>query len=172
MGEEARRRLSGLTNPKPEPCLDGNTYVNISKVAHVGVFPILLTLALFSQTAKNIERAFFQNDSGLLYSLFTSRQHLNISLPEPISFADHLSSEQAHFLFRKIYSAFATFEFYADSELPVFAGEKSLIFKSRWSFKNRKNNNQYVFQVFFYLVNEKENSPDNWRITEIKAEKL
>lgn len=141
-------------------------------MVHVGVFPILLTLALFSQTTKNIERAFFQNDPGLLYSLFSSRQHLDISLPEPISFADHLSSEQAHFLFRKIYSAFATFEFYADSELPLLAREKSFIFKSRWSFKNKKNNNQYVFQVFFYLVNEKNDSSDQWRITQIKAEKL
>lgn len=141
-------------------------------MAHVGVFPLLLTLALFSQTTKNIERAFFQNDPGLLYSLFTSRQHLNISLPEPISFADHFSSEQAHFLFRKIYSDFSTFEFYADSELQFVAGGKSFIFKSRWSFKNKRNNNQYVFQVFFYLVNEKNNFSDQWRITEIKAEKL
>jgi hypothetical protein len=141
-------------------------------VAHVGVFPLLLTLALFSQTTKSIERSFFQNDPGLLYSLFTSSQHLNISLPEPISFADHLSSEQAYFLFRKIYSAFSTFEFYADSELPLFVGKKSFMFKSRWSFKNKRNNNQYVFQVFFYLVNEKNDSFDQWRITEIKAEKL
>lgn len=141
-------------------------------MAHVGVFPILLTLALFSQTTKSIERAFFQSDPALLHSLFTSRQHLNISLSEPISFADHLSSEQAHFLFRKIYSAFATFEFYADSELPLLAGGKDFIFKSRWSFKNKKNNNQYVFQVFFYLVSEEHNSQSQWRITEIKAEKL
>jgi hypothetical protein len=141
-------------------------------VAHVGVFPLLLTLALFSQTTKNIERAFFQNDPGLLYSLFTSKQHLTISLPEPISLADHFSSEQAYFLFRKIYSDFSTFEFYADSELPFVGGGKSFIFKSRWSFKNKRNNNQYVFQVFFYLVNEKNNSLDQWRITEIKAEKL
>lgn len=141
-------------------------------MAQVGVLPVLLTLALFSQTTKNIERAFFQNDHGLLYSLFTSSQHLNISLPEPISFADHFSSEQAHFLFRKIFSAYATFEFYADSELPFVAGGKNFIFKSRWSLKNKKNNNQYVFQVFFYLVKENDNGAARWRITEIKAEKL
>lgn len=133
----------------------------------VGVFPFLLTLSLFSQTTKSIERAFFQNDPRLLYSLLSTRNHINISLPEPISFSDQLSSEQALFLFRQVYSTFSTFEFYAASELPVLAKEKSFIFKGRWSFKNKKNNNQYVLQVFFYLVNETE-----WRITEIKAEKL
>ncbi|MDH7512177.1 MAG: hypothetical protein QHH14_04425 [Clostridiales bacterium] len=141
-------------------------------MAHVGVFPVLLTLALFSQTTKRIERAFFQNDAGFLYGLFPSSQHLTVSLPEPISFADHLSSEQAHFLFRKIYSAYATFEFYTDSELPFIAGGKNFIFKSRWSFKNKKDNNQHVFQVFFYLVHEKDNAAGQWRITEIKAEKF
>jgi hypothetical protein len=136
-------------------------------VTFVGIFPLLLTLSLFSQSTKNIEKAFFQNDPRLLYSLLSTRNHINISLPEPISFSDQLSSEQAFFLFRQIYSTFSTFEFYADSELPVLAKKNTSIFKARWSFKNKKNNNQYVLHVFFYLVNEKE-----WRITEIKAEKL
>ena len=133
----------------------------------VGALPILLTLSLFSPTEKSIERAFFQNDAKLLYALVSPRNQVNISLPEPISFSDQVSSEQAFFLFRQIYSTFLTFEFYADIELPVIAKKNGLIFKARWSFKNRKSNNQYVLQVFFYLVKDA-----GWKITEIKAEKL
>jgi len=136
-------------------------------VVSVGVLPILLTLSLFSPTEKSIERAFFQNDAKLIYALLSPKNQINISLPEPISFSDQVSSEQAFFLFRQIYSTFLTFEFYADSELPVIAKKNSLIFKARWSFKNRKSNNQYVLQVFFYLVKDMD-----WKITEIKAEKL
>jgi hypothetical protein len=77
-----------------------------------------------------------------------------------------LSPQQAFFFFRQVYDAYSTFEFYADTELPVLAKENSLIFKARWSFKNRKSNNQYVLQVFFYLLKDKD-----WKITEIKAEK-
>lgn len=142
----------------------------------VGVLPLVLVLSLFSQTTKSIERAFFQNDPDLLYSLLSARNHINISLPEPLSFSDQVSSEQALFLFRQIYSTFSTFEFYAASELPILAKKNSFIFKTRWSFKNKKNNNQYVLQVFFYIVNEMEGKKENfqnlWRITEIKAEKL
>jgi len=136
-------------------------------VACVGILPLFLTLSLFSQTTKSIERAFFQNDPKLLYALLSTRNQINISLPEPIFFSDQVSSEQTLFLFRQISTTFQTFEFYADSEIPVLAKKNSFIFKSRWSFKNKKNNNQYVLQVFFYLVNE-----GDWKITEIKAEKL
>jgi hypothetical protein len=136
-------------------------------VACVSLLPLFLTLSLFSQTTKSIERAFFQNDPKLLYALLSTRNQINISLPEPIFFSDQVSSEQTLFLFRRISSTFQTFEFYADSEMPVLAKKNSFIFKARWSFKNKKNNNQYVLQVFFYLVNERD-----WRITEIKAEKL
>jgi hypothetical protein len=136
-------------------------------VASVGILPLFLTLSLFSQTTKSIERAFFQNDPKLLYALLSTRNQINISLPEPIFFSDQVSSEQTLFLFRQIWTTFQTFEFYADSQIPVLAKKNSFIFKSRWSFKNKKNNNQYVLQVFFYLVNERD-----WKITEIKAEKL
>lgn len=138
----------------------------------VGILPLLLTLSLLSQTTRAIERAFFQNDADSLSSLLSSKGHVNVSLPEPISFSDQLSSEQAFFLFRRIYSTFITFEFYPDSDPFVFPKDRSFIFKARWSFKNKKNNNQYVLQVFFYLVRELESSKNVWRIAEIKAEKL
>jgi hypothetical protein len=136
-------------------------------VVSVGVLPVILTLSLFSPTEKSIERAFFQNDAKLIYALLSPKNQINISLPEPVSFSDQVSPEQAFFLFRQICSTFQTFEFYADTELPVLPKKNSLIFKARWSFKNRKSNNQYVLQVFFYLVKD-----IDWKITEIKAEKL
>ncbi len=142
----------------------------------VGVLPLLLSLSMVTQTTRTIERAFFQDDAKILVSLLTVRNHVNISLPEPISFSDQLSREQAFFLFRRIASEFATFEFYADPSLPLLFKGDSFIFKARWSFRNRKNNNQYVFQIFFYLIRENPSSPagppGSWRIMEIKAENL
>jgi hypothetical protein len=145
-------------------------------VAPIGIFPLLLTLSLLSQTTRSIEKAFFQDDPRLLYSLLSAQGHVHISLPEPISFSDQISPEQAYFFFRQVYASYSTFEFYADTELPVLAKEKSIIFKARWSFKNKQNDNQHVFQVFFHLAREKPPGGGNrrppWRITEIKAESL
>jgi hypothetical protein len=145
-------------------------------VVSAGIFPLVVALSIFSQTTRTIERAFFQNDPGALFSLLSKRDHINISLPDPISFSDQVSSEQALFLFRQIHSTYVTLEFYSGSELPVFWEDNGSLFKARWSFKNKKNNNLYVFQVFFYLINEEEakadGPPDAWRIVEIKAQKL
>jgi hypothetical protein len=145
-------------------------------VASIGVLPFLLTLSLISQTTRTIEKAFFQDDPQLLFGLLSSQGHINISLPEPISFSDQMSPEQAYFFFRQIYATYSTFEFYGDSALPLLAKGGSFIFKARWSFKNRRNNNQYVLQAFFRLIREqppRRGSPLlPWRITEIKAETL
>lgn len=145
-------------------------------MASIGIFSFVLTLSLLSQTTRSIEKAFFQDDPRLLYTLLSSQGHVHISLPDPISFSDQMSPEQAYFFFRQVYATYSTFEFYADSELPVLAKEKSFIFKARWSFKNKKNDNQHVFQVFFLLAREKppgRGTPQPpWRITEIKAESL
>jgi len=145
-------------------------------VASIGIFRLLLTLSLLSQTTRSIEKAFFQDDPRLLYSLLSSQGHVHISFPDPISFSDQISPQQAFYFFRQIYATYSTFEFYADSELPVLAKERSVIFKARWSFKNKKSDNQHVFQVFFHLINEKPpdrgNPQSPWRISEIKAESL
>lgn len=121
----------------------------------------------------------------MLYELFSSRSSIHISLPEPISFSDQLSNQQAYFLFRKIFSSYLTFEFYSESELPSTVEENYYIFRARWSFKNKKNNNQYVFRIYFYLIEEfvptkqnihsrpsDENLRNDWTIIEIKAEKI
>jgi len=149
------------------------------------IFSILSSL--LSTTTKNIENSFLQNNPKMLYSLFSSTNYLTISFPEPIVFSDQLSNQQAHFLFQKIFSSYATFEFYSESDLTIHIKKESFIFKARWSFRNKKNNNQYVFHIFFYLINERfqktraspslprkkpESFKDIWKITEIRAEKF
>jgi hypothetical protein len=145
-------------------------------VVSLGVFPLLLTLSFLSQTTRTIEKAFFQDDPGLLYSLLSTQGHIHISFPEPITFSDQVSPQQAYFFFRQVTASYSTFEFYADSGLPVLARDNRFIFKARWSFKNKKNDDQHVFQVFFHLIREKPPGRGRlqhpWRISEIKAESL
>ncbi len=144
-------------------------------MASIGVLPFILTLSLISQTTRTIEKAFFQDDPRLLSSLFSTQTHIHISLPEPISFSDQMSPEQALLFFRQLYATYSTFEFYGDSDRPLLVKQGSFIFKARWSFRNKNTNNQYVLQAFFRLVREppRQGSPPiPWRITEIKAETL
>ncbi len=139
------------------------------------VYPLLLILSLLSQTTRAIERSFFEDNPTLLYSLFAPQGHINLSLPEPIAFSDQVSSQQAFFIFRRLHRTFSTFEFYADSGLPILARDNGLIFKARWSFRNKTNNNQYVLQVFFYLSMDS-HPPGRglslWKITDIRADRL
>ena len=133
----------------------------------VSLFPILLP-----STTLNIERAFLQNDARMLHSLFPPQSHINISLPEPISFSDQVSNQQAYFLFQKIFSAYTTFEFYSENQPTSIEGNSAII-KTRWSFRDKKNRNQYVFNVFFYLIKlplkVKGQTRDTWKIFEIRA---
>jgi len=153
-------------------------------VANLNVVLLSILVSLLPTTTQNIEKAFLQNNPKILYSLFSAKSSINISLPEPISFSDQLSNQQAYFLFRKIFSAYTTFEFYSEKELPSDLENQNFIFKARWSFRDNKNNNQYVIHVFFYLIKEinsgpsfrqslkNENSKITWKITEIKAGKI
>jgi hypothetical protein len=108
----------------------------------------------------------------MLRSLFPPKSHINISLPEPISFSDQVSSQQAYFLFQKIFSSYTTFEFYSENQPTSIEGDSAII-KTRWSIRDKKNQNQYVFNVFFYLIkqpsNVKRKTSDDWKITEIRA---
>lgn len=153
-------------------------------MANLNVVLLTVLVSLLPTTTQNIEKAFLQNNPKILYSLFSAKSSVNISLPEPISFSDQLSNQQAYFLFRKIFSAYTTFEFYSEKELPSDLENQNFIFKARWSFRDNKNNNQYVIHVFFYLIKEKnsdlsfrqslknKNSKITWKIIEIKAEKI
>ncbi len=135
------------------------------------IFNLILGLfVILPPATQNIEKAFLQNNPRILYSLFSSQSSINISLPEPISFSDQVSNEQAFFLFRKIFSSFTTLEFYPEEEFPLPAENQSFIFKARWSFKDNRNNNQLAINLFFYLTNE--NLKNSWKIIEIKAEKI
>ncbi len=138
-------------------------------MAHFTIVLLTTLISVLPPAAQNIEKAFLQNNTKILYSLFPVQSAINISLPEPISFSDQVSNQQAYFLFRKIFSSFTTLEFYSEPE-PFFLPEnQSFIFKARWSFSDNKNN-QYPLHLFFYLVHEKHN--DSWKIIEIKAEKI
>jgi len=134
-----------------------------------------ILLSILPATIQNIKKGFLQNNPKMLYALFSSQNSINISLPEPISFSDQLSNQQAYFLFQKTFSSFTTFEFYSESELPSSPEIRDFIFKARWSFKDKKTNNQYVFHIFFYLMDESSEKGDiskkNWKIIEIKAER-
>ena len=140
------------------------------------VLSLITILPLFtSTTTQNIEKAFLQNNSKMLLSLLPSKSHINISLPSPISFADQVSNQQAYFLFKKIFSSYSTFEFYSERQRPTEQMENTIL-KARWSFRDKKNNNQYVFNIFFYLhridARDSEQKRNVWEITEIKAEKI
>jgi hypothetical protein len=145
-------------------------------VSQVSVFILSLILSLLSTPGKNIEKAFLQNNSRLLYELLAPDSRMNLSLPEPISFADQLSSQQAYFLFQGLFSVYTTFEFYLESEAPNFTEGGGVILKARWSFRNNKNANQYVFEVYFYLIMKdprfRRPGQSFWTIAEIRTEKL
>lgn len=140
---------------------------------------IVAALTIFSfnplTTAQNIEKAFLQNNSRLLYELFSTQNPINISLPEPIYFSDQLSNQQAYFIFKNIFSSYPTFEFYSDRQ-PQSSENVNHIFQARWSFRDKKNHDQYLFYIFFYLIEEtsreKKSSKTSWKITEIKAKKI
>ncbi len=61
---------------------------------------------------------------------------------------------------------------------PFVTQEKEpLILKARWSFMNKKNSNQYVFNLFLLLLKEKKDGKNNseegaWKIIEMRAEKI
>lgn len=141
-------------------------------------FVLLLAFLLTSSPStatQSIEKAFLQNNSKLLFSLFPEKTYIPISLPQPLSFSDIASSQQAYFLFEQIFSSYSTFEFYPESQSSS-SPEESFIFKTRWSFKDKKSRNQYVFHVYFLLLKqvnkEKDQPEESWKITEIKAERL
>jgi len=139
-------------------------------VAALTVFSLSLPTA-----TQNIEKAFLQNNSLLLFELFSAQNPINISLPEPIYFSDQLTNQQALFLFQNIFSSFSTFEFYAERNSPS-SNRNDYIYQARWSFRDKKNNDQYLFYIFFFLIKEPsgENRPldTGWKITEIKAKKI
>jgi len=87
-------------------------------VVNLGIILLALFFPVISTTTQNIEKSFLQNNPKILYSLFSSKSSVNISLPEPISFSDQVTNQQAYFFFRKIFTSYTTFEFFAEEEPP------------------------------------------------------
>jgi hypothetical protein len=138
-----------------------------------GLLFLSLVISLGSSFTENIERSFLQNNPRLLFPLLGPGEPVHVSLPPPISFSDEVSSEQAFFLFRKIFRTYTTFEFFPEpGAVQAFEGG-SFIFRARWSFLNR-NRNQYVFLIFFYVrARPGASRPEEmWKISEIRAEQL
>jgi hypothetical protein len=142
-------------------------------VSQLSLCILSLVLSLISSVTKNIEKSFLQNNPQLLYSLLTPDHPINISLPEPISFSDEVSGEQAYFLFKQIFRTYATFEFYPEIGAPPSLARGHYIFKASWSFTGR-NRNQFRLRIYFYVRGDPSpsSSGDFWKITEIKAERL
>jgi hypothetical protein len=146
--------------------------VIIWEVANVVIRIVTILFLVFTSTVQDIEQAFLQNNSKILFSLFSSQNNISISLPQPISFSDQVSNQQAYFLFRRWLKDYTTFEFFSESQ-PSWSSKASFIVKARWSFKDRKNN-RYVYLIFFHFINEptgtKKTDIRQWKLTEIKAE--
>jgi hypothetical protein len=128
---------------------------------------------------RDIARACVGNSAGVLSGLFSPTAGLHVSLPEPISFSDRLSHEQAYFLFERIFAVHRTFEFVPERELTLVPGKLGFIFKARWSFRDTRNDNPYLFRIFFHVM-PRPGAPAaggtspraGWEIVEIKAERL
>jgi len=148
-------------------------------VIYSALFVISLTFSWFSGTVGDIQGAFTANDPKILYRHFASDASISISLPEPFSFSDQLSSEQGFFLFKQFFSTHRTLEFDPESRLSSLRDNKGAILKTRWSFQNIRDGSRYAFRLFFYIVPEPgragpgrrgASGRQSWKILEIKAE--
>ena len=141
-------------------------------MSQVGALLLGFFLSFPSAFTADIERAFLQKDARWLVARLPAGRPVSIALPEPISFSDQISREQAYFLFRNIFRTYSTFEFFPETR--AFASPKGDrgIFKARWSFLDA-GEKQFVFEAYFYVRSR----PDGrggvvWEITEIKADRL
>ena len=145
-------------------------------MATLHVFALSFLFLLPSPAAGPIESAFLQNSPDILRGLMASEGTIPIFLPDPLSFADQVSPEQAFLLFKRIFSGFKTTEFTTDPRLSRFAGSPGGVLRARWSFRNARTGNHYPFRIFFLLAPEDNEGPTErgvrLKIIEIRAEKL
>ena len=142
-------------------------------------FLISSLLAFVPSVTLDIGEACTANSARALTRLLSPTAGLHVSLPDPISFSDRLSQEQAYFLFERIFAVHRTFEFVPERELTLVPGNPGFIFKARWSFRDTRNDNPYLFRVFFHIIPRPGAraagglpSRVEWEIVEIKAERL
>lgn len=141
-------------------------------MSQVGALLLGFFLSFPSSFTADIERAFLQNDARWLLVRLPADRPVSIALPEPISFSDQISREQAYFLFRNIFRSYATFEFFPEPNVYASPRGDRGIFKARWSFLDASEK-QFVFEAYFHV----QSRPDGrggvvWEITEIKADRL
>jgi len=141
-------------------------------VSHVGALLLSFFLSFPSTFTADIEKAFLQNDARWLLALLPAGRPVSVALPEPISFSDQISREQAYFLFRNIFRSYATFEFFPEPNFFAASEGGRGIFKARWSFLDAAEK-QYVFEAYFYVRSRPDGRGGTvWEITEIKADRL
>ncbi len=143
------------------------------------LFSLTVLLALPLPVASQVETAFLQNSPAALREVLTSEGTIPVSLPEPLSLADHLSPDQAFLVFKHIFSVFKTTEFTTEPRLSALPGTAGGILKARWSFRNERTGAQIPLRVFFFVVPVRlapaADRHGPWlafKIVEIRAEKL
>jgi hypothetical protein len=134
-------------------------------------------LAFTPPIAADVEQAFLKNSARELFVLFPEAGNVNISLPEPFSFSDELSNEQAYFLIQRIFSYYRTLEFVWETGETWDPGRPRGILKARWCFRDVRNNFPSVYALFFFVSGEgiprgAPGTEGGWNILEIKAERL
>lgn len=143
------------------------------------LFSLTLYLSLPLPIASRIETAFLQNSPAALRELLATEGTIPVSLPEPLSLADHLSPDQAVLVFDRIFAVFKTTEFTTEPRLSGMPGLTGGVLKARWSCRNERTGNQYPFRVYFF-VGPQASGPKpgargpvaSFRIIEIRAERL
>jgi len=149
-------------------------------VHSIGALLVSSLLALAPFLTRDIGKAFAANDARALSGLLSASAGLHVSLPDPISFSDRVSRQQSYFLLARIFNVHRTFEFVPEPDLSFVPGKPGFIFKARWSFRDTRNGNPYLFRIFFY-VRPRPDAPAGsltpssgppWEIVEIKAERL
>lgn len=143
------------------------------------LFALTLLLSLPLPVASRVETAFLQNSPSILREVLTTEGTIPVSLPEPLSLADHLSPDQAFLVFEHIFSVFKTTEFTTEPRLSALPGLPGGILKARWSFRNERTGAQVPLRVHFFVVPVRlppaARGRGPWltfRIVEIRAEKL
>ena len=136
-----------------------------------------LLLSLLAPGPVELEKAFLRTSARLLRPILAETAVL-ISLPDPLSFSDQVSGEQATLLFSQIFAQYRTLEFYPEGPLVTMPGKPGGIFQAHWSFRDVRTGAGHAFRLFFYLVRESGPSARGpagpvtvWKVSEIRAER-
>lgn len=146
-------------------------------ILNLFVFGALLLVPL--PVTKPIERAFLENSAGGLSEVLTVRGDIPVSLPEPLSIADQLSSDQVYLVFRRVFSVYKTTEFFITPGLTTLPGRPGGILRARWSFQDQKTGRISPLRIFFFVSPEplktipgRGAAASALRIVEIRGERL